>query len=68
LQLKPWEFWRLTKGEFQLMLDGFYRREDRAWQRTGAIGLWVTSPHTKKTLSIEKLLGRKLETAPRYRP
>lgn len=50
------------------MLAGFYRREDRAWQRVGTLGLWIASPHSKKTLTIETMLGRTLTTLPPYRP
>jgi hypothetical protein len=58
LELKPWEFWRLTPREFRLMLDGVYRREDRAWHKVGTLGLWLLSPHTKKRLTILGLLNR----------
>jgi hypothetical protein len=54
----------VTPGEFLLMLDGFYRREDRAWQQTAQIGVWVLSPHSKKKLTVEKLIGRVLRLMP----
>jgi hypothetical protein len=62
--LNPWSFWRLTPGEFLLMLDGFYRREDRAWQHTAQLGVWVLSPYSKKRLTVEKLIGRVLRLMP----
>jgi uncharacterized phage protein (TIGR02216 family) len=58
LQLKPWEFWKLTPREFDLMLDGFYRRQDRAWEMVGTLGQWVLAPHSKRKLTVPQLLGR----------
>jgi len=58
LELKPWEFWRLTVREFDLLLEGFFRRQDRAWEMVGTLGLWVVSPYSKKKLTVLQLLGR----------
>jgi hypothetical protein len=58
LALTPDQFWRLTPREFQLMRDGFFRREDRAWQKLGILGTWVLAPYSKQRHSPERLLGR----------
>lgn len=66
----PWEFWDLTPGEFLMRLEGFLRLEDRAWERTGTLGLWVLSPHRSKNkapLTLRKLLGRTLQLWPTRR-
>lgn len=68
LGLKPWEFWRLTPHEFDLMLEGFFRRQDRAWEMVGTLGLWVVSPHSKQKFTVLGLLGRtQLRTMPESR-
>jgi hypothetical protein len=47
------------------MRDGFFRRENRAWQKVAVLGTWVLSPYTKKRLTPTGLLGRaKLQTLP----
>lgn len=65
----PWEFWRLTPREFVLKIDGLHRRDDRAWHRVAALGLWILAPWAgKKVLTIEKLLGnRRLTIWPKTR-
>ena len=61
----PDQFWALTMREFHLMRDGFYRREDRAWEKVATLGIWVLAPHTKKKLTVAELLGgRRLKTYP----
>src|SRR5262245_45892220 len=66
LALLPDQFWHLSVREFRLLRDGFFRREDRAWERIGALGLWILSPHSKKRFTIPQLLGRhRLNTLPR---
>lgn len=48
------------------MHDGFFRREDRAWERIATLGLWVLAPYSKKKFTPAQLLGRhRLETLPR---
>jgi uncharacterized phage protein (TIGR02216 family) len=65
LRLTPDPFWRLTPREFELMQDGFFRREDRAWERIATLGLWVLAPYSKKKLTPAQLLGRsRLKTLP----
>ena len=61
----PDDFWRLTPREFDLLHDGFCRREDRAWEKVATLGLWLLAPHTKKKLTVPQLLGRgRLQTLP----
>ena len=65
LQLRPDDFWHLTPHEFEVMKAGFFRREDRAWERIATLGLWIIAPHTKKKFTVAQLLGRtKLVTLP----
>ena len=66
LQLKPWEFWRLTPREFRLMLEGFRRRQDRRWGVAAWLALHIRAPYEKKNskTTVETLLGRTLELMP----
>jgi hypothetical protein len=69
LDLLPETFWHLTPHEFRLKRDGFFRREDRAWEKIATLGQWVLAPHTKKQFTVAKLLGRsKLHTLPAAPP
>lgn len=69
LQLNPDAFWRLTPREFGLMRAGFFRREDRAWEKVATLGLWILAPHTKKKFTVAQLLGRgRLQTLPPRNP
>lgn len=54
-------------GEFIQMLDGFYRRQEREWERTAKLGTWVVSPYTTKKLTPEQLMGRSFKTEPQRR-
>jgi hypothetical protein len=63
--LTPGQFWRLTPREFRLVEQGFWRRDDRAWEKLATLGLWVLAPYTKKKLTPAQLLGRyRLVTQP----
>lgn len=65
LQLLPREFWRLTMREFHIMRDGFHRRENRAWEKTATLGLWILAPYSKQKLTPAELLGQqRLQTLP----
>ena len=47
------------------MRDGFFRREDRAWEKIATLGLWTLAPFTKQKFTVPQLLGRsKLTTLP----
>ena len=51
--------------EFELLRAGFFRREDRAWEKIATLGLWVLAPYSKKKLTPAQLLGRhQLQTLP----
>jgi hypothetical protein len=65
LQLLPDQFWHLTVHDFLIMRDGFYRRDDRQWEKTALLAIWLLAPHTKKKMTPAQLLGRaKLTTFP----
>lgn len=51
-------------GEFYLMLAGYFRRDDKAWEHTGAQGMWIQAPYTRKKMTVDKVVGRKLQTQP----
>ena len=65
LELKPWEFWRLTAREFLLMLDGFWRRYDRQAIFVAQHVIW-TVPRSldQPPLSLNGLWGRFLKPFP----
>jgi hypothetical protein len=47
------------------MRDGFFRREDRAWEKIATLGIWTLAPHSKKKFTVVELLGRRsLKTLP----
>ncbi len=53
--------------EFLLRLAGVMRREDREWQRTAVLGIWILAPYQKKDrvpMTPEQLLGRRLKLYP----
>lgn len=62
LELRPWEFWRLTPAEYNQLRDGFYRRR-RARLENEAHWICVLVNHfpmrgkQAKTLRIEQLIG-----------
>lgn len=58
LNLQPDEFWSLTFAEFNLMIEGYKWREEREWERTAQLAAWIMSPHTKKRITANKLLGK----------
>ena len=65
--MKPWEFWALLPREFDLMVEGFHRREDRALHLTALLGTWVLAPHrgkNKQPVTVKALVGRMLQLFP----
>lgn len=51
------------------MRDGFFRREDRIWEKVGTLGIWLLAPHSKKKFTVPELLGRHaLKTLPTAPP
>lgn len=60
LRLKPWEFWRLTRHEFDLMVAGARRQQRFWWYLVASLAAWLLSPwrpKDKKPLRAEDLLG-----------
>ena len=57
LQLLPWQFWRLTPGEWQLLRDGARRRTRRRWWQLAVVTTWLIAPWTTKVPKAESLLG-----------
>jgi len=62
LGLKPWEFDRLTLAELRLMQEAQRKREERETELAAWIISWVTGPHLKKPISVDRILGRKATT------
>jgi hypothetical protein len=55
LALRPWEFWELTPAELSVMLDGYNRRERRAWERTAWLAANIMNVWTKRRLKISDI-------------
>lgn len=67
LNLKPHEFWELTMGEFEELLEGYRYRERREWEKTAQLAAWIMSPHMKRRISGQDLLkkdGQQKKTTP----
>ena len=64
LGLKPWEFWRLTFAEYNLMCEGYFIREAREWERTRYLAYCIikTAPVEDKLNDVTDLM--KLKTDP----
>jgi hypothetical protein len=39
------------------MVEGYQRRDGRAWRRIAQLAAWMLSPYSKKPLSAARLLG-----------
>jgi len=59
LGLKPWEFDRLTPGEFADILEGFNTRQEMEYQRTAWLAANLMNLHLKRKITPAKLLGKK---------
>lgn len=62
LGLLPFQFWMLTPAEFDKMMQGYSRREEREWERTAWLAAHIVNMSgkmTKKDVTIDILLGRK---------
>jgi hypothetical protein len=49
------------------MLEGFWRREDRAAMETARLGTWTLAPYQKSDgppLTVDRLLGRDVTLYP----
>ena len=64
LGLKPWEFGRLTFGEFYELAEGYHWRIRQEQKMTAGFVASIintcTSRDLKKTVTVELLLGRDL--------
>lgn len=40
------------------MVEGYNMREEREWERTAQLAAWLLSPHTKRKITADKLLGK----------
>lgn len=62
LGLKPWEFGRLTFGEFQQLADGYHWRTKQEQIATAGFVASIintcTSRDLKKPVTVDMLLGR----------
>lgn len=56
LGLKPWEFWNLTFAEYNLICEGYFKRETRAWERTRYLAYCMLLPHYKDLKSPMDLM------------
>ena len=56
--LKPWEFDRLTPGEFTDILEGFNTRQEMEYQRTAWLAANLMNLHLKRKVTAAKLLGK----------
>jgi hypothetical protein len=52
----------MTPRQFRRSVDGWNWREERAWERTAALGSWMLSGLVSPAPSAAKLLGREKET------
>lgn len=58
LGLLPQQFWDMTPGELKDMVEGFKLREELEWRKTAQLAAWIVSPHLKKPVTADKLLGK----------
>ena len=65
LGLKPWEFGRLTFGEFQALAEGYqWRKEQEQVLAAGFVASLINTCSTrdlKSAVTVEMLLGRELK-------
>jgi len=61
LGLKPWEFWRLTPGEYLEMCEGYNLRIEHEMRRLAWHAANVMNVHLKKRnrVTVDQLLGKK---------
>lgn len=59
LGLKPWEFWRLTPGEFEEMVEGYNLRVEHEMHRLAWHAANIMNVHLKKKVTPGKLLGKR---------
>jgi hypothetical protein len=68
LNMKPYEFWQLDMKEYHLMLDGYYMREEKEWEKLSHLASWITMPHVKNSIKptdfYDPNRSKKKETTP----
>ena len=59
--MKPWEFWRLTPGEYLDMCEGYNLRIEREMQRLAWQTAHLMNVHLRKRqrVTVDQLLGKK---------
>lgn len=58
LGLMPQQFWEMTPGELKDMVEGFKLRDELEWRKIAQLAAWITSPHLKKPITADRLLGK----------
>jgi hypothetical protein len=60
LCLKPWEFWKLTHGEFIDLIEGYNLRTEHEMTRIAVHAAWLinSQPGRKKKVTVKQLLGK----------
>lgn len=65
LELKPWEFGRLTIDEFEKLVDGYaWRRKEQQQATAGFVAAIIntcTSRDLKRAVTVDMLLGSKVQ-------
>lgn len=58
--MKPWEFWRLTPGEYSDMCEGYNLRAEREMERLAWHAANVINVHLRRKdrVTPKKLLGK----------
>ena len=61
LGLKPWEFWKLTPGEYLEMCEGYNLRVENEMRRLAWHAANIMNVHLKKRhrVTVDQLLGKK---------
>lgn len=59
LGIPPAQFGQLTFGELRMLADAKHKREEREMERLAWLISWLTAPHVKKPIGMDKILGRK---------
>jgi len=52
----PDQFWKLTFTDLEELLDAHRQRERKEWRKLAQLACWVTAPHLKKPLTVDKLV------------
>lgn len=58
LALMPQQFWEMTPGELKEVIEGYQLRNELEWRKIAQLAAWIVSPHLKKPVTADKLLGK----------